>query len=606
MKTKNIYVYLALIFLTFSFYCSTKLEKSGPLLEVSPANLRFTHDDSMAVVTVKNMGNEDLSWTIHATPDWLIYSQKQGLLTAGTADTFSVKYKRSLLDSVVEYREQIIFSSNANSVSIAVIFQSEQPNLKVSQTTLEYGLNQSIQKIAISNAGNGFLDWKAKVSVDWLSVIPDTGHTGVAAPDSMQIAIDASLLPVAGEYRGTIKITSDANGPIFTTTIAKEIKVTFYKMGINNFSLRDGQKLIFPIIQYKATTTALAITFYIKPVGQKNTCQWEIISGTLPLGIQFSMEKKDGANAAKFSGSADAAITADLMLRLTDALSSRIDLPITILSRFIEIVDPEIALIAAGNFTMGDSWGDGLNVELPLHDVVLSAFHIGKYEVTNEEFYKFVLAGGYQNKDYWLITDGSENAEAGWNEITNNKYYQPRNWSNSDTPWDTCSASSQAISPVVGVSWYEAYAYCKWLSQITGKSYRLPSEAQWERAARGGGVGRKYPWGNDWQETYANWDDNGEKDGFVYAAPIGSYQNGKSSEGCFDLAGNVWEWCHDWYDVYQSGTAIDPTGPTAGTARVIRGGSWKSIPRSLRTVSRTKLGPKYANTNVGFRLAIGE
>jgi formylglycine-generating enzyme required for sulfatase activity len=606
MKNK-IYCSLILLFSILIFFqCSTQLEKTGALLEISPGEIRFTQDDSVKVITVLNMGNEDLSWKVQTTPDWLIYTKNNGDLTAGTKDTFSVKYENSLLDTVVEYREKIIFSSNVNSAEIDVIFQSEQPNLKVSKTSLEYGLNETSQKIAVSNSRNGFLDWKAIPTVAWISVSPDNGHTAVDTPDSMTITIDPSQLPEPGEYLGAVKITSDANGPIFFTTISKEINITLYNLGVDYSSLRDGKKLTFPILQYGGNTILVESEYYIQPIGAKKNCSWQIISGTVPSGIQFAVEKYSGSNSAKFLGSVEMSISSDLVLRLTDGLNSTIDLPVTINSRNIEIDDPEMVPVTGGSFTMGDSWGDGLSVELPLHNVTLNAFQIGRYEVTNEEFYNFVLAGGYKNKNYWLITDGSDGEEAGWDEITNKNYNQPRFWSNSDTPWDTCSASNQAASPIIGVSWYEAYAYCNWMSQITGTTYKLPTEAQWERTARGAGAGRKYPWGNDWQETYANWDDNGEKDGFVYAAPIGSYENGKSVEGCYDLAGNVWEWCYDWYADYESGTFIDPVGPASGEARVVRGGSSKSIPRSLRTVSRTKIEPNSANTNIGFRLVIWE
>ncbi len=605
MKNKLFFAVCAIFVCLLYFQCSTKLEKTGALLEVSPGEIRFTQDDSLKVITVLNMGNEDLSWKIQSTPDWLIYTKQNGDLTAGTKDTFTVKYERSLLDTIVEYREEIVLSSNENSAEIQVTFQSEQPSLKVSKTALEYGLIETQQKIAVSNSRNGFLDWKATPTVAWISVSPDTGHTGVDTPDSMTITIDPTQLLEPGEYLGSVKITSDANGPLFFTTISKDIKITFYNLGVDYSSLRDGQKLIFPMLQYSGNTVLVESEYYIQPIGGKNNCSWELISGTVPASIEFSVEKYNGTYSAKFSGTAEMVLNSDLMLRLTDALNSSIDVPITISSKNIEIKDPEMAPITGGAFSMGDSWGDGLSVELPVHDVTLSAFHMGKYEVSNEEFYNFVLAGGYSNKDYWSITDGSD-SEAGWNEITNNNYYQPRFWSSSDTPWDTCSASNQATSPVVGISWYEAYAYCNWLSQITGTVYKLPTEAQWERTARGAGVGRKYPWGNDWQEAYANWDDNGEMDGFVYATPVGSFENGKSVEGCYDLAGNVWEWCQDWFGDYETGTFVDPVGPGSGESRVVRGGSWKSISRSLRTASRTKLEPKSANRNIGFRLVIWE
>ena len=359
MKNK-ILVLTCIVFSSLLFFhCSTKLEKTGALLEVLPGKIRFTQTDSVTVVTVKNMGNEDLSWKVQSTPDWLIYTQQEGDLTPGTSDTFSVKYERSLLDTIVEYRENIVLSSNANSVTIPVIFQSEQPNLKVSKTSMEYGLNGTIQKIAISNSRTGFLDWKVTVSVDWITVSPDTGHTGVDLPDSMTITIDPTQLPEPGEYLGSVKITSDANGHPFFTTVSTEIKVTFFNLGVNAPSLRDGQKLIFPMLQYNGNTIVSESEYYIQPIGQKKNCSWEIISGTVPSGIQFSVEKHNGSYSAKFSGAAEMAISSDLTLRLTDALNSSIDFPVTISSRSIEITNPEMVPVTGGSFTMGDSWGDG-------------------------------------------------------------------------------------------------------------------------------------------------------------------------------------------------------------------------------------------------------
>ena len=295
MKNKILFLTCIVFSCLFFFQCSTKLERTGALLEVLPDNIRFTQTDSVAVVTVKNMGNDDLSWKVQSTPDWLIYTQQQGDLTPGTSDTFSVKYERSLLDTIVEYRENIVLSSNTNSVTIPVIFQSEQPNLKVSKTSLEYGLNGTMQKIAISNSRTGFLDWKAIVSVDWISVSPDTGHTGNGLPDSITITIDPDLLSQPGEYLGAIKITSDANGPTFFTTVSKDIKVTFFNLGVNASSLRSGQKLIFPTLQYNGNTIVSESKYYVQPIGQKKNCSWEIISGTVPSGIQFSVEKYNGS-----------------------------------------------------------------------------------------------------------------------------------------------------------------------------------------------------------------------------------------------------------------------------------------------------------------------
>ena len=300
---------------------------------------------------------------------------------------------------------------------------------------------------------------------------------------------------------------------------------------------------------------------------------------------------------------------------------------------------PETVLIQAGSFTMGTNVVDADGItgatpmkESPAHKVTISYdFYIGKYEVTNEQYAAFVDAGGYNMKEHWLIDpEYNEEAEAGWNW----KEEQGRNapgyniygtdeyisWDlNADPYWINYPKSNQATTPVVGVSWYEAYAYCKWLSAVTGNTYRLPTAAEWEYAARGP-ESYRFPWGNEYlsNEEMCGEPDSGAKancwptegettildrgEGLV-AAPVGSYPDGASWCGALDMGGNVREWTQDWFGEYPSQRQVNPTGPTSGIQRGVRGGAWDGLLFDTRNTVREGGRENLEFFWLGFRCA---
>ena len=271
----------------------------------------------------------------------------------------------------------------------------------------------------------------------------------------------------------------------------------------------------------------------------------------------------------------------------------------------------DMITIPAGPFQMGNNGHEGYSNsnELPQHQVQLSEYQIGKYEVTRGEYRRFMTAGGYQNPAYWSA-DGW--AWRGASNRTQPDYWVPQqNWGSPPGTFTQTDAY-----PVVGVTYYEAEAFCNWATASSccgGAPFHLPTEAQWEKAARwdvATSTPRTYPWGDLWDVSRCNnyYDTLFPR---YQTAPVGSYINpsGASPYGCKDMAGNVWEWCKDWYgSAYYSQTPpggwVDPQGPTTGSYRVLRGGGWSNDVPYCRCAYRYGLNPPYlTDYGVGFRLA---
>jgi formylglycine-generating enzyme required for sulfatase activity len=227
-----------------------------------------------------------------------------------------------------------------------------------------------------------------------------------------------------------------------------------------------------------------------------------------------------------------------------------------------------MVLVPAGGFTMGSNGGD--HDEKPPHEVELEAFYIDKYEVTTSRYAKFLQATGRE---------------------------KPKHWTNT-------VPVSHGDRPVVGITWDDAKAYC----EKYGK--RLPTEAEWEKAARGTD-GREYPWGNSVPDSnranFARFTNSWETD--LYSKrlkPVGNYEEGKSPYGAYDMAGNVWEWVADWYakNYYWNSPKENPKGPSNEKSRVVRGGSWSYYePLALRAASRGDWVPSNTSESIGFRCA---
>jgi formylglycine-generating enzyme required for sulfatase activity len=252
-----------------------------------------------------------------------------------------------------------------------------------------------------------------------------------------------------------------------------------------------------------------------------------------------------------------------------------------------------MVMVRGGSFTMGctgEQGGDCYDDEKPAHQVTVSDFYIGRYEVTVRQFKEFIDASGYR-------TDADKD---GGSYFWNGEKWEKRsgiNWK-----YDAAGAlrpSSDYNHPVIHVSWNDATEYCKWLSQKTGKRYRLPTEAEWEYAARGGSSGRgyKYAGSNAIDEVAWYTSNSGSK-----THPVG--QKKANELGLYDMSGNVWEWCQDWYGAYTSNAQTNPKGPTGASGRVSRGGCWQDFARDCRASRRANNTPSGRNGYLGFRLAL--
>src|SRR5437870_5561466 len=239
-------------------------------------------------------------------------------------------------------------------------------------------------------------------------------------------------------------------------------------------------------------------------------------------------------------------------------------------SNFTNTVGEMMIFIPSADFTMGSDAEDAAPNERPLTHVTLSRFYISRCLITNAEYEQF---------------DRAHQAKR--------------------------APGAGDRHPVVYLSYLDAVKFCQWLSTRERRKYRLPTEAEWEYAAKGNDQ-RKFPWGNyDGRGDLANfadrntvfaWSDREIDDGYPESSPVGAFPLGASPFGIEDIAGNVWEWCLDYYELYRPGAKVNPRGPTTGTKRVHRGGSWKSRFSSLRTTVRSSNVPGFACNDLGFRI----
>jgi sulfatase modifying factor 1 len=228
---------------------------------------------------------------------------------------------------------------------------------------------------------------------------------------------------------------------------------------------------------------------------------------------------------------------------------------------------PVLVSIPAGWFWMGsgdDHGNAGQDNERPAHRVWVDEFLLAACQLTNQEYSHFLRATGTAPPPLWHDSNFNE-----------------------------------PLQPVVAISWFEASQYCEWLSRETGRRFRLPTEAEWERGARAGLEGKLYPWGDAPPQSMPNY----EKRWKTGPEPVGAYP--PTGFGLFDICENVHEWCADWYhaDYYAVSPERNPQGPETGTRRASRGGSWRHHIKASRCAARSSIPAEFQYADYGFRIA---
>jgi formylglycine-generating enzyme required for sulfatase activity len=259
------------------------------------------------------------------------------------------------------------------------------------------------------------------------------------------------------------------------------------------------------------------------------------------------------------------------------------------------VTAPELVSIPAGPFVMGAEDGD--ENERPEHPVFLEAYALGVAPVTQAEYARFIRDTGWRPPGVWELPSIVRPARA--EEFK--RLAAPYWWMGADPP------AGRDDHPVVLVTFEDARAYCRWLTEHTGRLFRLPTEAEWEKAARGGLAGCRYPWGDEIDVSKANFTSAPGQRAARGTMPCRSYP--PNGLGAFDMAGNAWNWVSDWYraDYYAVGEERNPAGPASGTLRVVRGGAWTNDDVAyLRCACRHPVPPDTYSYSIGFRVACAD
>jgi len=562
------------------------LGATPPVLHVSPDRLEVPplgteETGAPLTVTVTNRDHGYLFGQVVSQVTWLtVMSERFGCASGEQCTISLVPNAQGLSAGRIETGAAINVRSIGGDKRLPGRIDILPSILQVDTPTIEFGVvgqgALSTTSFTIANRGQGWLLGELHSQHQWLTLQP--AQFQLASRESVTIVATAdpqTLPPGVAAFDKAVVI--DSNGG--QQTLGASLRVRPPRLRLEPAAINLG-----------TLDLATAHAYYSANLKITNS-GLGVLMGVLTLDTEWLTVQPTAFRCATNESQAVQVTTGKLKVgtyhRALHLISNAGDATVKIDLDVIFSLEPETVLIPAGPFKRGSKGRDDEPVtnpidpyvrsskdapvaEQPQREVNVSAYGIGLYPVTNAQYAAFITALNRRPPAHWI---------------------------------DGAPLPGLEHHPVVNVTWGDAAAYCLWLSDITGKTYRLPSEAQWEKAARGTD-GRLFPWGNRWDRHRCNTLENGERQ----TTPVGSYSpDGDSFYGCADMAGNVWEWVLDWYskDYYAHSLALDnPLGPVNGAVKVLRGGSFNNDAWQARTTNRSYANRNQARPEVGFRVAL--
>jgi len=542
-----------------------------PVADVTPRELNLAavgvgEAGQPVALTITNEGRGYFSGDIVCGVPWLKVTPKQFGCAAGKRCKVTVKPNlHNLPAGRTRSAHALQIRSTSGNQFLAAQVDVLSSVLQVDVSTLDFGTvgqgETSQATLILRNGGQGYLTGMIHCRAPWLTVSPE--RFSVLAGDSIQVTVKAlsHTLPPGKVTRDRALVIESNDGQ---AGLSAQIRVLSPHLKVEPAQVDMGSiDLVQPKAQ-KSVELAVCNTGHGILIAEAATdADW--------LNIEPAVLRCEAGEVQQLRLSTATLRTGDYHQTLRVA-SNAGTTEVPLLLRVHFSLEPETVHIPAGEFLRGSKERDrtASPSEKPQCRIYLTEYWIGKHPVTNAQYAVFVEATGRRPPEHWK----------------------------EDRP-----PEEKKDHPVVNASWWDAMTYCRWLAEITGKPYRLPTEAQWEKAARGTD-GRVYPWGNRWSGHKCNTKAGGKRG----ATPVGVYSPaGDSPYGCADMAGNVLEWVSDWYNKgYYSHSSVseNPYGPASGVVKVLRGGAWSSSASEARSASRAYGDRKLTSPGIGFRCAL--